>query len=227
MNRSFCRIISIMMIMIMVMLAVSCGTDRKNGEKQVAKVNDSVITLGDLDTYAILEYYIAGYDPAEISGDEKHACLETMVRCEAIRQYYEEQGRDIYNDEYDSGKNGFLSRMQASSMDYLKENNISEEDLIYYYRNSYLSQILFRDVREEHGEEAIEAAAKAYYDGHLEQYKKDPQEGSAGGEPQYQAFEDVKDSIEYTICSQYYQEKIEQIMEGMEIETAGPEEIGD
>ena len=160
MKKTFCGIIALCLILVFAVSAASCGSERKSSDVRVARVNDAVITRGQLDHYAILYYYIAGYDPSEISAAEKEQCLDIMVECEAIRQYYEKQGRDIYNDEYDAGKTSFLSRTKESAADFLKENDISEEDLIYYFRNSYLQQLLYSDVQAEVGGEEIEAAAR-------------------------------------------------------------------
>ena len=160
MKKSFSGIIILCLTLVLAVSAASCGSDRRSSDIRAARVNDAVITMGQLDHYSTLYYYIAGYDPSEISAAEKEQCLDLMVECEAIRQYYEEQGRDIYNDAYDAGKTGFLSQTQETAADFLRENDISEEDLIYYYRNSYLQQLLYSDVQAEGGGENVEAAAR-------------------------------------------------------------------
>ena len=160
MRISFRGSIAVCLILIFTVLAVACGTEGKSRTEPAARVNDAVISQGQLDKYSTLYYYIEGYDPSEISEAEKQQCLDTMVDCEALRQYYEAQGRDIYNDEYDAGKNGFLSSTKETAADFLKENDITEEDLIYYYRNSYLQQLLYRDVQAEYSGGEAEAAAR-------------------------------------------------------------------
>lgn len=160
MRISFRGIIAVSLMLILAVSASSCGTEGKSRTEPAARVNDAVISQGQLDKYSTLYYYLEGYDPAEISGAEKQQCLDAMVECEALRQYYEAQGRDIYNDEYDAGKNGFLSSTQETAADFLKENEITEEDLIYYYRNSYLQQLLYRDVQAEFPGAETEAAVR-------------------------------------------------------------------
>lgn len=160
MKKSLLGAIAVLMIFAVALSAASCGSERKSSAEPAARVNDAVISRGQLDHYSVLYYYIAGYDPSEISGAEKQQCLDSMVECEALRQYYEAQGRDIYNDEYDAGKTGFLSSTEESAADFLRENSITEEDLIYYYRNMYLQQLLYKDVQAESGGAELEAAAR-------------------------------------------------------------------
>lgn len=223
-------ILCVFLTAILALSAASCGADSAGSGGQAARVNDTVITVDQLDTFATLVYYVAGYDPSEMTSEEKRNCLDTMVECEAIRQYYEEQGRDIYKDDYDSGKSSFLDSIQGASMDYLTENNITEDDLIYYYRCAYLSQILYKDVQDEHDEEEIEAEAKEYYEENIDEFAVSDaadEDGSADAEQKYSSYEDVQESVKYTIYNKYYLEKIDGIKESMDIEVTYSEEDGE
>lgn len=213
MDRLIRRIMSLSVILCLLLLTVSCGSIRGDGGEQVAKVGDTVITEGQFNRFATLQYYLWGYDPTEMSAEEKQYFLDTMVEGEAIRQYYEEQGEDIYDDEYDAGKSGFISNIRDSAADFLEENGISEDDLIYYYRFSYLTQRFRYDVQTSLGEEQLKEDAARYYDENIENYKND--DGSGAG---YRSFEEVRDEIEYTLVSQAVGDRLAALEDSMDIE---------
>ena len=213
MDRIIRRSICLGMVFCLLLLAVSCGGTRGDDGEQVAKVNDTVITSGQFTHFSTLLYYLWGYDPSEMSVEEKQYFLDTMVEGEVLRQYYEEQGEDIYDDAYDSGKSSFVSSIRESSADFLEENGISEDDLIYYYRSSYLTQKFYGDVQAAYGEEKLQADAQAYYDEHKEDYRLSEEEG--GG---YRSIDEVRDEINYALYNKAVRERIASIEEEMDIE---------
>ena len=74
---------------VLILTAAGCAGP-EDSEKQVAKINDTVITQGELDTYTALDIYREGYDPSEADVGQKQECLNEMVDAEVIRQYYRE-----------------------------------------------------------------------------------------------------------------------------------------
>lgn len=160
---------AVLLIVTMLITAAACG---ENGSsRQMARINDTVITEGQLDKFSTLIYYIWGYDPSEMTLDEKKYFLDVMVECEVLRQYYEEQGENIYNDEYDSGKTTFLETAKSSEADFLKENGITDDDLIYYYRTAFVSQKFYDELRTGENEEQLNEDAKQFYEDAKESYK--------------------------------------------------------
>ena len=138
--------------------------------RQAARINQTVITESDLDTYTALKVYRAGYDPSGPEMEQRKECLEETVNAEVVRQYYEANGTEIYDDLYNAGKEAFLAEMQSTEGEFLDQNNISYDQLVYFYRAQFVTDKFFEETRAQHNEEEIAGEAWEYYQAHLEDY---------------------------------------------------------
>ena len=159
---------------VFILTAAGCAGP-EDSEKQVAKINDTVITQGELDTYTALDIYREGYDPSEADVGQKQECLNEMVDAEVIRQYYREQAIDIYNDAYNSGRDSFLNEIRNNEAEFLEQNDISEEELIDYYEDQYVISSFFEETRAAYDEGRIAHEAADYYEKHIDDYKIEKQ----------------------------------------------------
>lgn len=168
MKKYISRAAAIIMAVALLFAAAGCGPS--NAGKEAAKVNDTVITCGQVDKYATIMYFTNGYDVSEVTDDVKSETLDTMVEREVIRQYYEENNIDIYDDDYDSGKDAFVESFKENEENFLKESDVTEEDLIDYYRSTFVSQHFYADIAAEYSAEAIDQAAQDYFNENKENY---------------------------------------------------------
>ena len=159
----------ICLTVILSLVAAGCAGS-SDSDQQAARVGQMVITEDGLNTYTAIKLYREGYDPSGTEAEQKKECLENMVDAEAIRQYYETNGTEIYDDSYNSGKESFVSEMQADNGEFLEQSNITYEDLVYYYRAQFVTGKLFEEIRAQHSEEEIDAEAQTYYAEHQENY---------------------------------------------------------
>ena len=151
-----------------------CG-GTADSDRQAARINDTVITEANLNTYTVLSMYRDGYDPSEADVDQRKKCLEEMVDAEVIRQYYEKNDLEIYDDAYNAGKDSFLSDMQTNDAEFLDQNDITYEDLVYYYRAQYATGRFFEETSAQYDETGIMEEARRYYDEHRDDYAVEKQ----------------------------------------------------
>lgn len=149
--------------------AAGCGS-KAESEKQAARVNETVITEGDLYTYTLLKQYRDGYDPSEIDRAMEKNNLEDVVDAEVILQYYSQNGIDIYDDAYNAAKNSFLEEMESSGVQFLEQNDITEEQLIHFFRSQYVMNRFFEETRSAYERGAVMEKALKYYDSHKKDY---------------------------------------------------------
>ncbi len=154
---------------LLLLTAGGCAGSSDSG-RQAARINQTVITQSDLDTYTALKVYRAGYDPSGAEMEQKKECLEEMVNAEVVRQYYEANGTEIYDDLYNAGKDAFLEEMQSTEGEFLEQNNISYDQLVYFYRTQFVTNKFFEETRAQHDEEEISNEAREYYQEHLDDY---------------------------------------------------------
>lgn len=151
-------------------LAAAGCAGSSDSDRQVARIGQTVITLGNLETFTALKMYRDGYDPSGAKVEQKKECLSEMVDAEVIRQYYESNGTEIYDDTYNSGKDVFLGDMQSNDRAFLDQNGITYDDLVYFYRAQFVKDKFFMETRSQHNPEEISAEARDYYDAHREDY---------------------------------------------------------
>ena len=152
--------------------AVGCAGS-SDADRQVARISQTVITQGNLETFTVLKMYRDGYDPSGAEVEQKKACLEEMVDAEAIRQFYEANSTEIYDDVYNAGKEVFLEELQSSDGAFLEQNGITYDDLVYFYRAQFVKDKFFEETRSQHTPEEISAQAQEYYDAHREDYVRE------------------------------------------------------
>lgn len=231
MNWNTKKLIAILCAMLIGLCLTACGTSQDasdagsggsvnsdiNRSARVAKIGNKVITRGDLESFAALNFYTMGYDqyldsfPEEQILSFKQSILESMANTEAISQYYEKKAdADVYGEEYETSLKDFLTQAKESLGDYTKEKNISDEDLTSYYRLLTASQKLYEDVQAENPEESLEEKAQAYYEEHKEDYVNTDTSTSTE-ETAYRSYEDVKSDILQSLYADLYQEKQDEI----------------
>ncbi len=167
MNKKLHRITGVLIAAGLAFSMTACGGS-PDPEAQVASVNDTVITQRDVDSFSVLYMYMQGYDPVELTGEEKQAILEKMVDTEVIRQYYESAG--YTDDNYDSDLETFIAGVKSSEGDFIEQYEIADDDLSDFYRSQYLTQSFFTEIRSENSEEDMYTMALGYYDEHKDDY---------------------------------------------------------
>ena len=183
--------------------AAGCGTD--GPESQVAKVNDTVITKAQFDNYTMLCLYTMGYDPSEqLTSEEEEEMLGDMVDAEVLRQYYEENDPSVFSDAYQSGLQAYIAQTKQDNGEFINSSGISDEDITFYYRSQYLTQLCFNEIQEENSDEELYSEAESYYEEHQEDF---------GGE----TLDEALSEIYYLLYSDMYEEKLDEIKENMSV----------
>ncbi|MCR4600987.1 MAG: peptidyl-prolyl cis-trans isomerase [Clostridia bacterium] len=168
------RAAAVLFACILVLGLTGCGS--ADPDRQAAKVNDTVITQGQLENFSILYMYTLGYDPNEITDEEKSTILQQMVDTEVLRQYFEGlNGENIYGDSFEDDMKKFLDSAKSSEKDFLDKYSITDEDIEYLYRANYLNSTLYTQIQNEHAETDLIARAEEYYDQHKDEYATDPE----------------------------------------------------
>ncbi len=191
------------MIAAILFAAVGCGNE--DPDAQVAKVNDTVITKAQFDNFCILWLYTQGYDPSEDLTSEQNAMvLGDIVDAEALKQYYEENDPSVFSESYQSGLETFLNQTKKNDAEFITNNNISDDDISFYYMSQYLTQFCFNQIKSDCTHEELYRQADAYYNEHKEDF---------GDETLDQALEEIY----YLLYSNMYNEKLDAIKEDMSI----------
>lgn len=203
-NRHLKSIIAVLIMAAVLFAAAGCGNEDPNAE--TAKINDTVITKTQFDNFCTLWLYTQGYDPSEdLTSEQKSMVLGDMIDAEALRQYYEENDPSVFSDSYQSGLDTFLNQTKQNDAEFITNNNISDDDITFYYMSQYLTQLCFDEIKSEQTSEELYSKASAYYDKHKEDF---------GDETLDEALEEIY----YLLYSEMYNEKLSQIKDDMTIE---------
>lgn len=203
-NRHLKNIIAVLIMAAVLFTATGCGNEDPNAE--TAKINDTVITKTQFDNFCTLWLYTQGYDPSEdLTSEQKSMVLGDMIDAEALRQYYEENDPSVFSDSYQSGLETFLNQTKQNDAEFITNNNISDDDITFYYMSQYLTQLCFDEIKSEQTNEELYSKAGAYYDKHKEDF---------GDETLDEALEEIY----YLLYSEMYNEKLSQIKDDMTIE---------
>lgn len=171
-HRYSLKIAVFLLAAIMVFSLTGCAT-KGDQTREVAKVGDVSITQGQLDNFTMLSLYRQGYDLSGTTTALKKSCLQDMIDAEAISQYCEDNGITVYDDTYNSQKSNFIDSIKKNDSDFLEQNNITDEDLVTYFRSQYLSNKLLEQVQSEYTDEEITLKAQEYYESHKDDYEVD------------------------------------------------------
>lgn len=193
---------------VMVFTAAACGqTD--DGSAQVAKVNGTVITQEQLDCYSVINMQLLGYDPSTITEEQEKEFLEQLVTVEVVREYYSDEEQDIYDDEYETNADSFVNSAHESAADFLKQYEITDEQLRDFYKGQYAVSELFMEIQEENASQDMYQLASEYYEKNKEMFKND--------EGEYEQLDDVIQSVYYALYSEMYDEKVNELKKDMTV----------
>lgn len=188
-----------------VVLFSSSGCGNEDPNAQTAKINDTVITKTQFDNFCMLWLYTQGYDPSEeLTSEQKNMVLGDMIDAEALKQYYEEHDPSVFSDTYQSGLDTFLNQTKQNDAEFITNNNITDDDITFYYMSQYLTRLCFDEIKAEQTTEELYSKASAYYDEH----KKDFED---------ETLDEALEEIYYLLYSDMYNEKLSQIKDDMTI----------
>lgn len=199
------------LILIFVMLACTgCGAAKgSDGSPGVAKINDTVITQDQLDSFAKINMQLLGYDPSDITEDQQQELLDQMVVIEVVKEYYREKGEELYGDDYESAAETFVESAHESAEDFLTQYEITDEQLKDFYKGQYAVSQMFMEIQEENSSQDISALATEYYNENKEEFKNE--DGT------YAELDDVLQSVYYIIYSEWYDDRVSELKEDMDI----------
>lgn len=201
-----------LVIMALVFSMAGCGNTAKSGDDAAATVNDVVITQDNLEKFTIINMYLIGYDPADMTEELKQTFLEGMVDIEVVKQYFEDSEKDIFDNDFKEETKTFISSAHETSEDFLTEYEISDEDLTRFFESQLVISEMYAEIQAERPSESIEAEVNAYYEENKDIFVDEE------GNPM--ALDDVRQDIEYNIYNTYYDEKVESLKSDMTIEIA-------
>lgn len=198
------KIAAVLFIVALLAGLSACGGD-EDPNKQIVKINGEVITNGQFDNFCILWLYLQGFDPSEpLTSEQKSLALGDMINAEVLRQYYEKEDPSIFSDSYQNSRNTFLDQMKNGNAEFLSSNDISDEDIEFYYMSQYLTETCFEKIRGEQDEDVLAEKAKKYYDEHEENFKD-------------RTFDESLEEIYYLLYSEMYGQKLKEIKDDMSI----------
>lgn len=206
------RITALLLVMTVALSALAftgCGGTGEDGSAKVAKVNDTVITEDQLDCFAKINMQLLGYDPSDITEDQKQELLNQLVVVQVVKEYYSDKGDDLYGDDYESAAKTFIDSAHESAADFLTQYEITDDQLKDFYSGQYAVSALFREIQEEHASDDMYALASEYYNAHKDEFKND--DGT------YSELDDVIQSVYYALYSNMYDEKVTELKKDMKI----------
>lgn len=193
---------------VMVFAMSACGqTD--DGSAQVAKVNNTVITQDELDCYSVINMQLLGYDPSAITEEQEKEFLDQLVTVDIVREYYKDKETEIYNEEYETNETSFVDSAHESAADFLKQYEISDDQLKDFYRGQYAVSELFKEIQQENASVDMYELASEYYENNKELFLNDDGE--------YEPLDDVIQSVYYALYSEMYDEKVTELRKDMTI----------
>lgn len=152
---------------------------------------------------------LLGYDPSDITEAQEQELLNKLVVIQAIKEYYKDKNDDIYGDDYESAAKMFVDNAHESLADFLKQYEITDDQLKDFYSGQYAVSALFKEIQEEHASDDMYALASEYYDAHKDEFKNE--DGT------YPELDDVIQSVYYALYSNMYDEKVTELKKDMKI----------
>ncbi len=191
-----------------VMIFTGCGGTDDSSAK-AAKVNDTVITEDQLDCYTKISMQLMGYDPSDITEDQKEELLNQLVVIQVVKEHYKDKGDELYGDDYESAVKTFTDSAHESAADFLTQYEITDDQLEDFYSGQYAVSAMFREIQEEHASDDMYSLASEYYEAHKDEFKND--DGS------YPELDEVIQSVYYVLYSNMYDEKVTELKKDMKI----------
>ena len=152
---------------------------------------------------------LLGYDPSDITEDQEQELLNQLVVIQVVKEYYKDKDDDIYGDDYESAAKTFIDSAHESAADFLKQYEITDDQLKDFYSGQYAVSALFKEIQEEHASDDMYALASEYYDAHKDEFKNE--DGT------YPELDDVIQSVYYALYSNMYDEKVTELKKDMKI----------
>lgn len=203
-KKSLVKVTAPILILLLLACFAACGGEDQSQE-QLVKINDTVITNGQFDRFCTLWLYTQGFDPSEkLTSDQKSLALGDMINAEVLRQYYEKEDPSVLSDSYESSLKAYRDQMKAGSAEFLSGNDISDEDIGFFYMSQYLTEKYFEKIRGEYNGDTLRKEAEAYYKKHEDQFSG-------------RTFEESQEEIYYMLYSEKYGEQLKKIKSHMTI----------
>ena len=181
-----------------------------SSDEVVAEVNDNEITQSQLDSFIAISTEMLGEDMEDVDDEAAQQFLDELVQIEALKIYYEGKDDDVYGDDFDTAAQSFVDSAHDSDQEYLDQFSISDEDLKDYYGGQFLVSALYTEIQQEYTQDELYALSQAYYEENREQFKNE--DGS------YMELDDVIQTVYYYIYSEFYSDRIDEIMADMDVE---------
>lgn len=213
MRRSFDKKITALLLAVTVavsgLMFSGCGGTDDGGSAKAAKVNDTIITEDQLDCFTKISMQLMGYDPSDITEDQREELLNQLIVIQVVKEYYKDKGDELYGDDYESAVKTFTDSAHESAADFLTQYEITDDQLDDFYSGQYAVSAMFREIQEEHASDDMYSLASEYYDAHKDEFKND--DGS------YPELDDVIQSVYYALYSNMYDEKVTELKKDMKI----------
>ncbi len=171
------KTISLLVVLLMALPFAACGKADAEAQKAIVKVGDYEITQQQLDKYTDLYCFIQGVDLESIDEETldyiKKMTLEDLISLKVMGIYYKNDDK-VLPEEYEESLKTFLDQVETdeTSASYMKEHEISKEDLTEFYRDQYFSVPFFEELGKQ-VPEATEAEMQAYYKQHQDEFTVD------------------------------------------------------
>jgi len=153
----------------------ACGP---SADDELAKVNDAVVTAGDIDQYLPLYSLTSGIDLTSVTDKDalqnlRDAALKDLVDMEAIKQYMAAKNDSVIPETRDDEFKAFMDQINGdeTAKTFIKDNKISEEYLAEFFDNQYYTQAFYQEMMGEVTD--LEEQTRAYYDSHQQEFTMD------------------------------------------------------
>lgn len=209
-NKKITALMLVLTVAVSALAFTACGGGKgEDGSAVVAKVNGTAVTEDQLDCFAKINMQLLGYDPSDITEDQEQELLNQLIVIQVVKEYYKDKDDKIYGDDYESAVKMFVDNAHESLADFLKQYEITDDQLKDFYSGQYAVSALFKEIQEEHASDDMYALASEYYDAHKDEFKNE--DGT------YPELDDVIQSVYYALYSNMYEEKVAELKKDMKI----------
>lgn len=210
MNRLIQRVAACFTVVCLLAGLSACGSSSDDGSSVLAQVEDRKITEQELEEFSAISMQMMGYDAGAITEEQREQFLNELVEIQVVRTYFEQNGQDVYGDEFEESAQSFVDSAHESALDFLDKYNISDEALKEYYGGQFAVSALFMEIQSRYAQEDLYSLAKEYYEEHRTEF--------VNSDGSYEDLDDVIQPVYYALYSEFYRERVDELKEDMEIE---------